>query len=95
MSYRLRDDVVLEKVSGINMLISLRSAWGECPFALQIATVSANVWNYMKAGLSSEEIIEKLMTEDGYSREKAALCLQSFIRSSKALHYLVPEESEC
>ncbi len=95
MSRRLRDDVILEKVSGIHLLVSLRTAWGESPFALQIASVSADIWKLMKDGAEDEEIIRFLMENKGYSREKAEGMLSNFIRSAEKLQYFVPEDQGC
>ena len=92
MKYKLRDDVVLEKVSGINMLISLRSAWGESPFALQIASVSAFIWRSLRDGLEDNEIIKSLVITRHYSEEKAERIFDNFIRSAEKFHYLLPEE---
>lgn len=95
MSRRLRDDVILEKVSGIHLLVSLRTAWGESPFALQIAPVSADIWTRMKEGMDDESIIAFLMESYGYTREKAEKMLESFVRSSEKLRYFAPEDPGC
>lgn len=95
MARRLRDDVILEKVSGIHLLVSLRTAWGESPFALQIAPISADIWKLMKDGSDDETIIKFLTDTKGYSRAKAEQMLTNFIRSSEKLHYFASEESEC
>ena len=95
MARRLRDDVILEKVSGIHLLVSLRTAWGESPFALQIASVSADIWKLMKDGADDEAIVAFLTENKGYSREKAEEILANFIRSAEKLRYFVPEDQEC
>ena len=95
MARRLRDDVILEKVSGIHLLVSLRTAWGESPFAIQIAAVSAEIWKLMKEGKDDETIISFLTGTRGYSQKKAEEILTNFIRSAERLHYFVPEDQEC
>ena len=85
----LRNDVVLEKVGEINLLISLRSAWGECPFALQIASISAYIWKSIKYGKEDSEIIEDLIGIRGLSRTKAENIFDNFIRTAERLHYLI------
>ncbi len=93
MSYKLRNDVILEEVSGIHLLVALRSAWDDCPFALQIASISAHIWQCMKTEMSETEIIDNLISSRQLSMEKAKKTLDSFIRTAKHFHYFLLEES--
>lgn len=91
MTYKLRDDIILEHVAGVYVLVALRSAWEECPFAIQIAPSMACLWNWIREGLPEEDLIRRLTAERGFPEEKAKKILSSFLRASEANHYLVKE----
>ena len=90
----LRDDIVLEKVCGVYVLVALRSAWGTCPFALQIAPYAAYFWDAMREGKSSEEILEGACLERGMDRKRAERAYQMFLKAAEENHYLVKESVE-
>ena len=91
MTYKLRDDIKLERVAGVYILVALRTAWEECPFAVQVAPTMASLWNWINEGLSEEELVDRLTLEEGFTEEKAQRILQSFIGASDKYHYLVKE----
>lgn len=89
---KLRDDVVLEKVSGVHLLVALRSAWGECPFVMQIAPFAAFFWKAMRDGLSDDQVIDLFSREMNRDQEKAQRAFAYFIKAAEANHYLLPED---
>ena len=91
MTYKLKDNVLLEHVARTYMLVALRSAWGECPFAVQIAPSMAYVWKWLKEGFSKKAVIARLVSERGFSEVKARKIFDSFISSAETYHYLVNE----
>ena len=94
MKYHFREDVVLEQVGGIYMLIALRTAWGECPFAVQIAPVSACFWRGIKEGKDSEEIIERAAAERNLQKERVSRFFSHFIKAAQKYHYVISGESD-
>ena len=92
MTYKLRDDIILEHVAGIDILVALRPAWEECPFAVQVAPSMACLWNWIREGLPEEELMKRLMEERGFPEEKAGRLLGSFLKAAEEYHYLVKEE---
>ena len=92
MTYKLREDIILENVAGIDILVALRPAWGECPFAVQVAPSMARIWEWIREGLTEEEVTGRLITERGFPEEKAGRMLESFLKAAEEYHYLVKEE---
>jgi len=92
MKYHVRKDIVLEKVSGIYVLVALRSAWKECPFAMQTIPVYAEIWEKLNKNESSEKIIDYLMNIRGFSEERASKIYAKFIESAAKYRYLVIED---
>ena len=88
---RLRNDVVLEKIDGVWLLIALRSAWKECPFAMPTVPVYADIWKAIKAGRKETDIIDMLQQERGYSKEKAYMVLSVFVAAVRKNHYVIEE----
>lgn len=91
MTYKLRNDIILEYVAGVYMLVALRTAWEDCPFAIQIAPSMAFIWKWIKEGLSDKELIARLVEERGFSDEKATKILRTFISACESNHYLIKE----
>lgn len=89
---RLRNDIVVHQVDGIWLLIALRSAWGECPFAVPASPVHVEMWNSVKAGKSEEEILGELQGSRGFSEEKARKVWQSFLKAAENNHYILEED---
>lgn len=94
MSKMFREDVVLEKVSGINILVALRSAWGTCPFALQISPLAAYFWNALKSGIDEEIMIQQASEERQISQEKVRRFYDHFLEASRKYHYFKQEDDE-
>ena len=92
MKYRLRRDVLLENVAGINVLIALRTAWDECPFGLQISPQTAFLWNCFKDEMSEKDILQTLISTYHYEPEIAEKRYQYFIKDAMKHHYLSPLE---
>ena len=91
MKYEHRKDVILEKVDGIYVLAALRPAWKDCPLAMQIIPVYAEIWN----GLNEKEendIILELQKSHGFSREKAELVFSRFIEAAMKYNYVFVKE---
>ena len=91
--FKLRDDVILEKVSGVYLLVALRSAWDVCPFALQIAPYAAYFWKAIQDGRSEEEILTGVCRERGMEPKRAERAFQLFLKAAKENHYLLAEET--
>ena len=92
MTYKLRDDIVLENVCGANILVALRSAWDEHPFAIQISRSSALIWRCVKNCISKEIVIQKLCDEMHYSKETAEKRFDKFVSYCEKYHYFVQDE---
>ena len=92
MTLKLRNDVVLEKIAGSYLLVALRSAWGVCPFAIQISPFAACIWKGILDGLSEDEIIDFLCREKSMDQERARHVFTHFIKAAKDYHYLLPED---
>ena len=95
MKYRLRNDVTLEVIDNISILIALRTAWNECPFAMQIAPAFAYIWKQLKNENTEDKIIEKLVSEKGMSVTKAENIYSNFIKKAKAFHFLIEVSDQC
>lgn len=95
MKYKLRDDIVLEKISNIYIFVALRSAWDECPFAVQAAPSLAYIWNLMKKGYEQKEIIYLLVSEKEMNQAQAQKNYDFFIRQASKFHYLSEESDQC
>ena len=95
MKYKLRDDVILEKIDNIYILVALRSAWKECPFAMQTAPSLAYIWEMIKQGKTEEDIIEGLKADKNMDQKLAEKNYRFFIRQSLKLHYLTEENDPC
>lgn len=85
--------MILEKVSGIYLLVALRSAWGDCPFALIIAPVSACIWQCMKDGMDDAAIREIIIMRYQFSEKKVENILRHFVSDAEKFHYFIPEET--
>ena len=93
MNHHIRKDIVLEKVSGVYVLVALRSAWKECPFAMQTIPVYAEIWKQLGDGKTDEEIIRHLILVRGFSKERAEKIFGKFIESAAENHYLIEEDA--
>ena len=91
MKYELRKDIVLEKVDGIYVLVALRTAWKDCPFAMQTIPVYAEIWNSLEEK-DEEEIILEIQQSRGFSHEKAERVFSRFIESAIKYNYLSAKE---
>ena len=89
---RIREDVVLEKVDGIYVLVALRSAWKDCPFAVPTIPVYAEIWNLLKAGASEQEVVSHLQNARGFTMERSEIIYGKFLESARKYHYLKEEE---
>ena len=87
MTYKLRDDIVLETIGGFYVLVALRSAWKECPFAMQLSPTTAAFWKAVKAGEKEDEIIKKVSASRGIDEKHVAKFLDLFIRDAKKYNY--------
>ena len=94
MSYKLREDVVLEHVCGANILVALRSAWDEYPFAMQISDSSALLWEMISSGTDREEIESHLIEKLGISTDKARSYYDRFIRYCEKNNYFIRTEEK-
>lgn len=90
--YTLRNDVVLETVHGVNMLISLRTAWDSSPFILQVTEQTAFIWRTYRETKSFEILLDRLRTERGLSAEHAEKICESFREACLRLKYFLPED---
>ncbi len=90
MVYKLRKDVVLAHVCGAHILVTLRPAWGEYPFAMQISPVSAFLWESFEKGASREEIESGLQESFCMRPEKAETSVDRFISYCLKKHYFLP-----
>ena len=84
---KLRDDIVLKRIDGVYVLIALKSAWDDCPFAIQIAPFAALIWQNMKSGRTESEIINELMEVKGFDKEKSEKLFRGFIKAAENYHY--------
>ena len=71
MSYHFRKDLVLENVAGAYIIVALRSAWDEYPFAIHVSSYTAHIWKSLEEGKEGEEVINSLITKFSISEEKA------------------------
>lgn len=92
--HRLREDVVLEEICGAHILVALRSAWGQFPFAMQISGKSAMMWKSVREGLPEEVILDRLQTQYGLTRENAEKNYSRFITYCKKKNYFCTEKNE-
>ena len=90
---KLRDDIVLKKIDSVYALIALKSAWEDCPFAIQIAPYAAIIWKDIKHNKKKEEIIDDLMTSKGFNREKAEKLYSCFMDAAENYHYFIEDEN--
>ncbi len=94
MNYSLRKDVVLEKTDGVYVLIALRSAWKECPFAMPTIPIYADIWNQLKKGVGENSILQYLMDSRNFTYEKSKKVYDKFIEAASKYHYLVYDNDE-
>lgn len=92
--YKLRDDICVAEVDNIYLFIALRSAWDECPFAVQAAPVLVYIFNLLRSGYSDDEIIIKLIKEKKYTQERSERIFNNFKNKAKGLHYLIEENEQ-
>lgn len=91
--YRLREDVVLEELCGAYILVALRPAWKEYPFAIRISGSSAMMWKCVRDGVPTEETLRRLREEHGMPPEKAERIYMRFIEYCRKKKYIIPESS--
>ena len=89
---KLRKDVVLEQVCGCYILVALRPAWKEYPFAMQISGSSALLWRCVRDGKSKEETLSLLEKKYGQSPERAEWQYGKFLDYCRDNNYFVSEE---
>ena len=94
MSYSLRKDVVLEKTDGVYVLIALRSAWKDCPFALTVIPVYAEIWSQLQEGKTEEDILQALAASHGFAYERAKSVFDKFIQAASSHHYILDDNDE-
>lgn len=94
-NYKLRDDIVIEKVDRIYIFVALRSAWNECPFAVQSSSATALICELLKKGYDEEQVIQRLSKEKKITLHQADKIFRFFIRKSREFHYLVEENEPC
>lgn len=94
MAYKLRADVVLEHICGAHILVALRTAWGEYPFAMQISPVSAFIWECFEKECSRDEIESGLQVKFLMDTEKAESVVDKFISYCLKKQYFVPSGEE-
>ena len=95
MKYKLRDDIILEKIDNFYILVALRSAWKECPFAMQTIPPLAYIWEKTKDGKTEYEIIEGLKTDKNMDQKLAEKNYKFFISQCMKFHYLAEENEPC
>lgn len=94
MAVKLRDDIVLEEVCGVNVLVALRSAWGVCPFAIKVGPTAAFFWRSLREGKNEEEMLAERQKTLGIDMEKLRRLYERFLVEAEKYHYLVMEEPE-
>ena len=94
MAIRLRNDIVLEKVSGIYILVAKRSAWDSCPFAIQAGPLTAHFWRGLQSGIDEDTIIESACQELKIPREKVIRFYGKFMETAKKYNYLIQGDSD-
>ncbi len=92
MSYTFRPDFALVHVAGAHLLVTLRSGWGKYPMVMEIADVSARIWECVESGLSKEETLDTIMKELSLTCESAEKAYHSFIRFCEIKDYFLPED---
>ena len=94
MAYKIREDVVLENVCGSHILVALRPAWKEFPFAMKISGRSALIWESVREGKPKEHILASLQDNYNLTFEEAASTYDRFISYCKKHNYFISEDAE-
>lgn len=89
MAYKIRNDIVLEKVAGVNMLIAKRSAWGTCPFIIEIGPMEAYFWKALNDGEDEKEMLAFASEKWKVKHSTAEKFYSSFISGIKKNNYLL------
>lgn len=92
MGYKFRDDIVLECVCGAYIIVALRPAWKEYPFAIKISSRSAYIWRGLESGKSESEIVKGLTDRYPVTSEWAEKLYQNFISYCVKHHYFISEK---
>ena len=59
---------------------------------MEIADVSARIWDCVESGLSKDETLDTIMAELGLTYERAEKTYHSFIRFCEIKDYFLPED---
>ena len=92
MRYVFKPHFVLSHVAGAHFVVSLRPAWGKYPMIMQLADISAMIWEYVQKGTSKEETLKAVSEAFDITNEKAEQTYDGFIRYCQMKEYFLEEE---
>jgi len=89
MKYKVRDGVMLRRICGAPFLFADSNAREFCPYIRRINDSGAWLWEFLKEGLSVEQIVKKLTLEYDIQKDaEPAKDIELFIESLAAGGYI-------